>query len=137
YKGTFRGEVVAVKVITHCEAAAGSGRNPQPLTEEQVKNLEREAALAYVLKHPNIIATYAAFTRVSAPGPLTQPYSPASQASSLQPSGLGTQTQLQGALDCSTAASRVTPYSSPTVGLPRGTPPPPLELNAAAVAAQR
>ncbi|GIL42731.1 hypothetical protein Vafri_664 [Volvox africanus] len=136
YKGTFRGEVVAVKVITHCEAEAGSGRNPQPLTEEVVKNLEKEAALAYVLKHPNIVATYAAFTRVSSPGPLTQPYSSASRASSLQPSGLATQTQLQGALERSTAASRATPYSSPTILLPRGTPPPLLELNAAAVAAQ-
>ncbi|GIL73248.1 hypothetical protein Vretifemale_3474 [Volvox reticuliferus] len=136
YKGTFRGEVVAVKVITHCEAAAANGRNPAPLTEEQVKSLEKEAALAYVLKHPNIVATYAAFTRVSSPGPSTQPHSPAARASSLQPSGAATQTQFQGPLERSIAASRVTPYSSPTVGLPQGMPPPPLELNAAAVAAQ-
>ncbi|GFR41080.1 hypothetical protein Agub_g1720, partial [Astrephomene gubernaculifera] len=61
FKGTWRGEAVAVKVLKH------SATGPD---EEQAKRIEQEAALGICLDHPNIVATYAAFTTVSAvPGP--------------------------------------------------------------------
>ncbi|KAG2442715.1 hypothetical protein HXX76_002798 [Chlamydomonas incerta] len=86
YRGLWRGETVAIKVITCTSAAAAppggtavsvSGAGGEAgafadcfgLRDDEVKKIEQEAALGMVLVHPNIVATFAAFTTVSAPAP--------------------------------------------------------------------
>ncbi|KXZ56518.1 hypothetical protein GPECTOR_1g465 [Gonium pectorale] len=67
YKGTWRDQLVAIKVITHPQADA---QQPQ---DERIKKIEQEAALGICLDHPNIVATYAAFTTVTSPQLQLQP----------------------------------------------------------------